>query len=191
MCRIPDKFFEKAAECVTTPLACVGTDHYYLWVNKAYEELTGYTLHELRQKTWMDITKSEDIGGDYESAQDVIDGKREGYAAFKTYIHKSGESVPTLVNVWGYNSPVNGSLECFIAQAIRAPEEEIIMAGRAELAAYRAEVDEMKNRLASLERDTGLFKTGLGWLKTFWPIIIFPLLAFIGYLIEILVSHSK
>jgi len=120
MQHVPNDWWKAACEVVSQPMACVSTDHTYIWVNQAYEKLTGYSNAELTKMKWMDITVKEDVGADLASVQAIIDGTDESYMISKRYRHKHGDAIPISLSVWQFVEEYDATLVCFIVEA--APE---------------------------------------------------------------------
>lgn len=76
---VPDGWWKSACEKVNVPLACVCKENRFVWINDEWCKLLGYAPNELLDKTWMEITRNEDVGGDLDAVNEVIEGKREEY----------------------------------------------------------------------------------------------------------------
>lgn len=124
---VPDEWWRAACEVVDHPMACVSPKNQFVWVNQAFERLTGYSRSELRQRTWIDITLQEDVGGDLASVQAVIDGHDAHYSMSKRYKHKLGKEVPIQLTVHRFPQVITTQLTCFIVEAVpeTATHEEI------------------------------------------------------------------
>ena len=145
---VPGGWWQEACERVRHPLACVGTDHTFVWVNTAFERLVGYSVAELADMTWMDITDQADVGGDLASVKSVIDGRIPQYTITKRYRHKHGRLIPIELSVWRFPSNTVENLVCFIVEA--APET----ASTQQLVDLRRELTETINSLrAQIEGD--------------------------------------
>jgi PAS domain S-box-containing protein len=114
---VPAEWWREACEVISHPLACVGLDSHFVWVNPAFEQLVGYSTSELQNMTWMKITIDEDVGGDLASVQDVIEGRSEQYSIAKRYRHKFGKTIPIQLGVWRFPRHASEQLICFIVQA--------------------------------------------------------------------------
>jgi len=61
--------------------------------NKKLLDFFGYTAEEFQNKTFMELTHSEDLKADVELFQELIEGKRDHYNIEKRYIHKEGHII--------------------------------------------------------------------------------------------------
>jgi PAS domain S-box-containing protein len=96
---IPMDFFKDLVEDSSQPFACVNLDNEFVWINSAFEELVGYSKIELIKKTWMELTKRDEVGDDLASVGAVKDGDIDSYRMSKNYIHKNGYEVPVVLIV--------------------------------------------------------------------------------------------
>lgn len=187
----PASWFRRACERITHPLACVGCDHKFVWVNGAFERLVGYTNYELHALTWMDITAATDIGHDLACVREVIAGQRSEYVIEKSYQHKTGIEVPIELCVWRF--PDGGDLLCFIVQA-RPIEGDPAMIEqlRREI---RSDYLELKDRIEKqqiaqddmIRRDASS-KAVVVFLQE-WGWAILAVAGLIGWIINLAVSH--
>ena len=103
LCKYQKLFNENKIPVARTDLA--GS---YLAVNKAYEELIGYSLQELKQLTYDDITpeKCQIFERDvvFKTVFAIGEAKYE-----KTYIHKSGKIIQVQAHVFVINDSSDGS----------------------------------------------------------------------------------
>lgn len=114
---VPDSWWRATCEKVSLPLACVGKDNTFIWVNSSFERLVGYSIAELVKIKWSDITLQEDIGGDLQSVAAVIEGKIPQYTLSKHYVHKFGHEVPVQLTVWRFPANAVEPMACFIVEA--------------------------------------------------------------------------
>lgn len=117
---VPVDWWRVACESISLPLACIGTGNKFVWVNASFEKLTGYSIAELQQKTWPEITVQEDAGGDLASLNAVIKGDIYHYSMAKRYRHKLGREIPVQIAVWRFPRMQDQVVTCFIVEA--APE---------------------------------------------------------------------
>ncbi len=62
-------------------------------VNPAFCNMVGYSLEELREKTWDQITHPDDVSRDLDGVHAITEGASPLYSREKRYIKKSGEIV--------------------------------------------------------------------------------------------------
>lgn len=113
---VPAGYWQQTCEDIDYPLACVSTSNKFIWVNSAFERLTGYSVAELFDHTWMSITDQKDVGGDLESVEAVITGKITHYTMSKDYRHKRGHLVPVDLTVRRFPTSRVDDLICFIVE---------------------------------------------------------------------------
>lgn len=65
----------------------------FLRANDQYSVMTGYSLEELRTKTFFDITHPEDLAKDRELFDEQWSGAREDYMIEKRYVRKDGSVI--------------------------------------------------------------------------------------------------
>lgn len=115
---VPDAWWKEACRVVNHPMACVDVRNKFVWVNEAFEKLTGYSQPELLEMTWIQITVQEDVGGDLASVNAVIAGEDDKFTISKRYRHKHGREVPVALTVWRFPRAVDETLTCFIVEAL-------------------------------------------------------------------------
>jgi PAS domain S-box-containing protein len=64
-----------------------------LYCNPKYEEIMGYKVDELKNKTWMELTYPEDIKEDLEKFNKLIKGELYSYSVEKRAIRKDGKVI--------------------------------------------------------------------------------------------------
>lgn len=149
---VPEGWWRQACEVVSHPMACVSTDNRFVWVNSAFERLTGYSRSELRDLKWMDITVQGDVGGDLASVNDVITGVSDRYALSKRYRHKLGKDIPIVLSVWRFPRSVNEVMACFIVEAV--PEHASVMELERLKKELQEQIDEVKKKLPKQDYDS-------------------------------------
>lgn len=88
-----------------------------LWCNRAFEVLTGYTVSELHNMTWRDLTDdADDLTADIEMAYQVQRGERESYQLQKRYRTKHGPSKRVMIHV--LRNPYSGAFKCYFVSVI-------------------------------------------------------------------------
>lgn len=97
--KIPLDLWKSACENIREPLAVVGIDNKFLWVNQSFEKLTGYPEAELLSMTWIDITVIDDVGSDLASVTNILNGKSDSYTMDKRYLHRRGHEIDVTIIV--------------------------------------------------------------------------------------------
>jgi PAS domain S-box-containing protein len=71
------------------------------WVeaNDQLQKMLGYTLNELRQKTWAELTHPDDIDADVQQFERMLAAEIDNYTLDKRFIRKDGEIVYTNLTV--------------------------------------------------------------------------------------------
>src|SRR5450759_534350 len=65
----------------------------YVRINQKYCDLVGYTMQEMSQKSFMDITLDQDIQENIDKNAQLIEGKCKEFSFEKRYVHKDGNLV--------------------------------------------------------------------------------------------------
>ncbi len=97
--RYSQEKFAGAFEFAPIGVGLVLPDGRWHQVNRSLCELTGYREAELLELTFQDITHPDDLEGDLNNLQGLIDGEIAFYQMEKRYIHKLGTVVSVLLNV--------------------------------------------------------------------------------------------
>ena len=116
------EWWKLACEKSPNPISFVGLDDRFIFCNKSWCQLLGYSEAELINKKWQDITKSEDIGIDQLETESIKNGLKEEYYLEKTYIKKNGTFVS--VRLYVHRCPDTGSQDGYIVFADRLTSEE-------------------------------------------------------------------
>ncbi|UII31225.1 PAS domain S-box protein [Fulvivirga ulvae] len=82
--------FRTAFEHSAIGMALVSFEGRFLKVNQQLSQITGYTVNELMDRKFQDITLPEELGPDMELFRETLEGKRSSYQREKRYIHKNG-----------------------------------------------------------------------------------------------------
>ncbi len=81
--------------------SCIGKSITYptgeIHVNNAFCKMIGYSLEELENRMWQDITYPEDIGPNQKAIDQLISGEKESIEFEKRYVHKDGRIVWTSI----------------------------------------------------------------------------------------------
>jgi len=78
-----------------TGIATCALDGAMLDANQAYCDMLGYSLEELRKKSFLDLTHPDDRAMNAELVDALLSGERESLVFEKRYVHKSGRPVWT------------------------------------------------------------------------------------------------
>jgi two-component system, sporulation sensor kinase A len=68
-------------------------DGRWFHINSAFCNIVGYTINELLNLTWQDITHPDDLSVGSEAAEKLMEGKIDKYQTEKRYIHKLGNII--------------------------------------------------------------------------------------------------
>lgn len=116
------EWWKLAAEKNPDPVAFVGLDNKFVFCNNAWCKFLGYSESELKEKTWQDITKVEDIGSDELETNELKHNRKEEYYLEKSYIRKDKTFINVKIYVHKY--PETGDHEGYIVFAKRVTTED-------------------------------------------------------------------
>jgi len=94
-----DQRFRMAFMGAAHGIGLVGLDGSWLQVNEALCQMLGYTEKELRERTFQDITHTDDLENDLDLLHECIEGKRNAYHMEKRYHRKNGDIISALLSV--------------------------------------------------------------------------------------------
>jgi PAS domain S-box-containing protein len=97
--RESEERFRKFFELGQIGMAITSVDKKWLQVNDQLCAMLGYSLKELRKKTWAELTVPEDLASDEVLFQRVLAGELDGYSLEKRYVRKDGAIVFVYVSV--------------------------------------------------------------------------------------------
>jgi PAS domain S-box-containing protein len=80
-------------------MATIRSDKHWIEVNPALCGMLGYSMDELRQRTWSEITHSDDLTASSRNFDRVLAGEIDEYEQDVRYLRKSGEIVYAYVAV--------------------------------------------------------------------------------------------
>ncbi len=88
------KFFELSSigKSITAP------DGKFLRINKAFADILGFTIDEMKQINFVEITHPDDLAKSQECVRILLTGEQTNYRFEKRYIHKNGNIVWTDVS---------------------------------------------------------------------------------------------
>jgi diguanylate cyclase (GGDEF)-like protein/PAS domain S-box-containing protein len=107
--------FRSAFDNAPIGMALVGLQGQWLDVNQALCDLVGYTIDELHELTFQDITHPDDLDADLALVEDVLAGRRATYQMHKRYLHADGRVIWALLSV-SLATDENGDPLHFISQ---------------------------------------------------------------------------
>lgn len=108
-----------ASKC---PMLVSTADGSVRWVNRATEDLFGYTSSEFlgigtKPLSWEDLTIDQrDIAADHAMVAALMAGERSEYTLAKSYRSKTGSPIPTRIHVLRW--PPVGEVECFLVTVL-------------------------------------------------------------------------
>lgn len=91
--------FRTAFEASAIGMALVSFKGEWIMVNSAFCKMVGYTMEELLQLGFQNLTPPEDLLTDVEALMEMREGKRDLYRVEKKYLHKNGSTVWVNLNV--------------------------------------------------------------------------------------------
>jgi PAS domain S-box-containing protein len=101
-----ERRFRSMIETAPLGIALMDTvDGYFLTVNPMFETIVGWSTAELMEKTWQEITHPEDLGADWELAQQFIAGHIPGYQFEKRYLRSDGKPVWVNMTISRFSVP--------------------------------------------------------------------------------------
>lgn len=115
-------WWKLACEKNPDPVAFVGLDDHFLFCNKAWCKLLGYAESELKERTWKDITKQEDIGADESETDGIKHGDKDDYYLEKTYIRRDKSEI--FIKLYVHRYPESGNHEGYVVFAKRVTSED-------------------------------------------------------------------
>ena len=68
-------------------------DGRFVYANKAFCLMLGYSAKELEQRTWQEVTHPDDLAGDLAAGRQVLNGTQSYYTMDKRYVRKDGTFV--------------------------------------------------------------------------------------------------
>lgn len=93
-------------------MASSSPDQRWLSANPTLCRTLGYSVEELQQKTWAELTHPDDLAMASEQFNAVLRGEQDGYSIEKRYLRKDGSVVPVFVAARAVRKP-DGSVDFF------------------------------------------------------------------------------
>jgi PAS domain S-box-containing protein len=91
--------FSNAFEFAANGMALTALDGRWLKVNRALSEMVGYSIQELLNMNYRDVTHPEDLDVDQAYTRQILAGEINRYQLQKRFIHRSGAVVWVLLNI--------------------------------------------------------------------------------------------
>lgn len=170
---VPRDWWVEACRRVNHPLACVGRDNRFIWINDAWSRLLGYAPSELYEKTWIDITSTEDVGGGMQAVLEVINGGRDEYYLEKSYLRKDGSELPVAITVHRFPISSPEPLICFIVEAIDKSRDYTVKILQSEVQVLKESLLTIEKRIEKESREDLFFDIFLPYVRQHWGIITF------------------
>jgi PAS domain S-box-containing protein len=156
------------------------------WVNRAFENWTGYTRYELNKIGWKQLSvNDEDLQADIKAVEECVQGKRTSYTIRKRYIPKNESPQWGELSVVRY--PEHGPVEYFLcvwiplanqtSQAFSMAIANIEASTRAremtneELKALRREIEHANELTAAQKLMLGIVDMAWAHPKAAWAVI--------------------
>ena len=86
-------FFRATFEQAAVGIAHISQDGTFLRINQKFCDIVGYSREEMMGQTFQDITHPDDLKGDLEQVNLLLEGKKKTYSIEKRYFHKDGATV--------------------------------------------------------------------------------------------------
>lgn len=99
------QFFKVLFESSPVGKSIVALDGKLERVNRSFADMLGYTIEELQQMNFLDITNPEDIQASQELARSLLDGKRDVCRIEKRYLAKNNDIVWVDLNATLFRDP--------------------------------------------------------------------------------------
>lgn len=141
-------------------IAQVGLDGRFLLVNPQFAEITGYTIDELEEKTFQDITHPEDVEADLWELEALAAGRRSRYEMEKRYLRRDGTTAWVHLTVAAVRSDSDGAPSYYVSLATDITERK-----RLELALRQSET---RHRIAAWAAQVGTFEWRIPTNENYW-----------------------
>ena len=97
--RESEERFRGAFDDAPIGMALVAPNTKWLWINRAFCDLVGYTEAELLGLDFQAITHPDDLSADLSFVQQMLDDTIKSYQMEKRYFHKEGKTIHVLLSV--------------------------------------------------------------------------------------------
>ena len=106
--------FRATFENATVGVVLVGPDGTFLRANESFTRMLGYSIQELRTKSFQDLTHPDDLAASLSVLKKTLAGEVDSYCVEKRYIRKGGGIVWANLNV-GCVRKADGAIDYFIS----------------------------------------------------------------------------
>ena len=106
--------FRATFENAAVGVALVGCDGSILRANNSFARMLGYSVEELRTRTFQDLTHPDDLASNLSVFNKTLDGEADSFCIEKRYIRKDGGVVWASLAV-GCVRTTTGGADCFVS----------------------------------------------------------------------------
>lgn len=85
--------FRNTFEQAAVGIAHVSIEGQFIRLNQRFSEITGYSIIDLLNKTFQEITHADDLADDQQHIDQLLNGSKTTYSVEKRYLHKTGSPV--------------------------------------------------------------------------------------------------
>ena len=117
------KVFESYFNNATVGLSVIAPDKTWIAINENACKMLGYSKEELIGLTWIDLTHPEDIQGNLDIFNQVLEGKIDNYRIGKRFVSKDGGIIYADLSVVCCRNE-DGSVHHFLATTIDTTEQK-------------------------------------------------------------------
>jgi diguanylate cyclase (GGDEF)-like protein/PAS domain S-box-containing protein len=144
--QISEERFKSAFENSAIGMALFSLDGHFIQTNRALCRILGYSVEELQQRTFTELTHPDDLDHTLQLLQDLVGRRHDSFQCEKRYFHSNGHTIWARLTVSAIHGPT-GQVLHFVCQT-----EDITMQKLYEqqLAEYREELEEANARLQEL-----------------------------------------
>jgi two-component system, cell cycle sensor histidine kinase and response regulator CckA len=96
---VPDKRFRAIFDAAPVGIALADEQGRAIESNQALRDLLGYTVEELRARTYVDYTHPDDLPANLELSHQIVTGERASFQLEKRYLHRDSTPIWVRVNV--------------------------------------------------------------------------------------------
>jgi len=94
-----EKQFKDYFDSALVGFAITSLEKGWIYANNSICDILGYSLEELKEKSWIELTYPDDLDADIAEFDKLVARKIDGYTMDKRFIHKNGSVVYTFISV--------------------------------------------------------------------------------------------